>query len=74
MLVALALSRAANIYPNAAVVNCLRPPEMKIPQSQQFMMWFSGMRGAMAFAMSLRAINDMPGQLQGATCLLLFSD
>jgi NhaP-type Na+/H+ or K+/H+ antiporter len=68
VLVALALSRAMNIYPNATVVNLLRPPEMKISQPQQFMIWFSGMRGAMAFAMSLRMLDDMPGAAPPCTC------
>ena len=59
---ALAVSRALNVWPNAALVNYGRPPDLRIPQAQQFMMWFSGMRGAMAFAMVLRALEDLPGE------------
>jgi NhaP-type Na+/H+ or K+/H+ antiporter len=59
---ALAVSRALNVWPNAALVNYGRPPDLRIPQAQQFMMWFSGMRGAMAFAMVLRALEDLPGK------------
>jgi sodium/hydrogen exchanger 8 len=62
-LVALAVSRAIAIWPAAAVVNALRPPELGIPQGQQFMIWFSGMRGAMAFAMVLRSLEELPGDL-----------
>lgn len=63
VILALAVSRALNVWPNAALVNYVRPPDLRIPQSQQFMMWFSGMRGAMAFAMVLRALEDLPGAL-----------
>lgn len=65
-ILALALSRALNVWPNAALVNYVRPPDLRIPQSQQFMVWFSGMRGAMAFAMVLRALEDLPGSLTAA--------
>ncbi len=62
-IIALAVSRAANVWPNAALVNYVRPPDLRIPQAQQFMIWFSGMRGAMAFAMVLRALEDLPGEM-----------
>ena len=58
---ALAVARAVAIWPAAVVINALRPPDLRIPQSQQFMIWFSGMRGAMAFAMVLRSLEDLPG-------------
>ena len=59
-LLALAASRAANVWPLAGLVNYFRPPELRIPQGQQVIMWFSGMRGAMAFAMALRALDVFP--------------
>jgi len=59
---ALALSRAINIWPCAALVNCLRPPGQSIPQAQQFMLWWSGLRGAMAFAIALEAADTVPGE------------
>ncbi len=34
-LLALAVSRAANIWPMVGMVNYVRPPELRIPQSQQ---------------------------------------
>lgn len=58
-LLALALSRAANVWPCTSLVNYFRPPELCIPRSQQLMIWFSGMRGAMAFAMALRALDEL---------------
>lgn len=44
-------SRACNIFPLSFVLNHFR--EHKITKRMQFVMWFSGMRGAIAFALSL---------------------
>ncbi|PNW87467.1 hypothetical protein CHLRE_02g144550v5 [Chlamydomonas reinhardtii] len=54
-LIALAASRAANIYPLSLLCNLLRPIERRITQKEQFMMWWSGLRGAMAFALAVEA-------------------
>ena len=43
--IALAVSRLGNVYPNAAFVNFCRPPEMHIPKTHKFMLWFAGLRG-----------------------------
>ncbi|GAB4824196.1 hypothetical protein N2152v2_011242 [Parachlorella kessleri] len=59
-LVALAISRT-HVWPLSALINYLRPVEMKIQQSQQFMLWWSGLRGAMAFALALQAADELPG-------------
>eukprot|EP00951_Prasinocladus_malaysianus_P002239 scaffold15853_cov47-Prasinocladus_malaysianus.AAC.3 len=61
-LIALAISRALNVYPLAALVNFLRPEDVKIPRSHQHMLWFSGLRGAIAFALSLSAAEDLGGE------------
>ncbi|XP_067928319.1 sodium/hydrogen exchanger 8-like [Watersipora subatra] len=45
------VGRALNIYPLAFVANKFR--SHKITPKQQFIMWFSGLRGAIAFALSL---------------------
>ncbi|KAJ8905939.1 hypothetical protein NDN08_002440 [Rhodosorus marinus] len=45
-------SRAANIFPLSRVVNKYRG-NAKIDAKNQFIMWFSGLRGAIAFALSL---------------------
>jgi sodium/hydrogen exchanger 8 len=68
-IVAMLISRLFNIYPNAFLVNCYRPDKKKIPKSYQHIMWFSGLRGAIAFALGLeaaegyaiRADTDTPG-------------
>ncbi|XP_002738222.1 sodium/hydrogen exchanger 8-like, partial [Saccoglossus kowalevskii] len=43
--------RATNIYPLSLIVNRFR--EHKITRKMQSIMWFSGLRGAIAFALSL---------------------
>lgn len=58
---ALAHSRFANIWVCSRAINLLRHPETHVPETHQFMLWFSGLRGAIAFALSLQAVEDMPG-------------
>lgn len=60
-LVALAASRALNVYPMAALINFMRPKDVAIPRTHMHMMWFSGLRGAIAFALSLSAAADLGG-------------
>lgn len=50
------LGRAANIYPFSYLANLFR--HEPIPTPMQHVLWFSGLRGAMAFALSL----NMPGE------------
>lgn len=45
------VSRACNIFPLSFILNRYR--EHKITRKMQFIMWFSGLRGAIAFALSL---------------------
>merc|ERR1712071_332363 len=45
------LGRLVNIFPLLAVVNRFR--EHKITKKMMFIMWFSGLRGAIAYALSL---------------------
>ena len=58
-LVALAISRAVNVFPNMLLVNCTRPPEMRFSKSHQFMLWWAGLRGAMAFALAILGRDTM---------------
>jgi len=48
-------SRTFNIYPLTALINLGRTPDTKIDMRFQFVMWFSGLRGAIAFALALEA-------------------
>jgi sodium/hydrogen exchanger 8 len=45
------VSRAANVYPLSYLINPYR--EIKISPKFQFVIWFSGLRGAIAFSLSL---------------------
>uniref|UniRef100_T1IZ25 Sodium/hydrogen exchanger n=1 Tax=Strigamia maritima TaxID=126957 RepID=T1IZ25_STRMM len=49
---AIAVGRACNIYPMSFLLNLGRNP--KIPFSFQHLLFFSGLRGAMAFALAIR--------------------
>lgn len=50
------IGRACNIFPLAFLVNKFR--EHKITNKMQFIMWFSGLRGAISYALSLHL--DLP--------------
>ncbi|XP_072013039.1 sodium/hydrogen exchanger 8-like isoform X1 [Amphiura filiformis] len=50
-IVLILIGRAANIFPLAFLCNKFR--EHKITARMQFVMWFSGLRGAIAYALSL---------------------
>jgi sodium/hydrogen exchanger 8 len=50
------ISRACNIFPLSILLNYFR--EHKITKKMQFIMWFSGLRGAIAFALSLNLELD----------------
>ena len=61
-LLALAISRAVNVYPLAAFSNFLTAPgHRKVPVSHMHMLWFSGLRGAMSFALASVARDSMSG-------------
>jgi len=50
------IARAFNIFPLSFIANCCRRKN-KVPLSMQIVMWFTGLRGAVAFALS----ENMPG-------------
>ncbi|MEW5307436.1 MAG: hypothetical protein WDW36_009833 [Sanguina aurantia] len=58
-LLALAASRAANILPCAAFTNAVvGDPAARISAAKQLVMWWSGLRGAMAFALAVQAAAE----------------
>ncbi|KAG2635759.1 sodium/hydrogen exchanger 6-like isoform X2 [Panicum virgatum] len=55
------LARAANVFSCAYILNLARPPHCQIPRQYQQALWYSGLRGAMAFALALQSVHDLPG-------------
>ncbi|XP_062354869.1 sodium/hydrogen exchanger 9 [Cinclus cinclus] len=68
-LVAVFVARASNIYPLSFLLNLGR--KQKIPRNFQHMMMFSGLRGAIAFALAIRDTNSQPKQMMFTTALLI---
>ncbi|XP_077204883.1 sodium/hydrogen exchanger 9 [Paroedura picta] len=67
--VAVFIARACNIYPLSFVLNLGR--KQKIPRNFQHMMMFSGLRGAIAFALAIRDTESQPKQMMFTTTLLI---
>uniref|UniRef100_A0A8C5MDA7 Sodium/hydrogen exchanger n=1 Tax=Leptobrachium leishanense TaxID=445787 RepID=A0A8C5MDA7_9ANUR len=63
------VARACNIYPLTFLLNLGR--KKKIPWNFQHMMMFSGLRGAIAFALAIRDTDSQPKQMMFTTTLLL---
>uniref|UniRef100_A0A453RIS8 Cation/H+ exchanger transmembrane domain-containing protein n=2 Tax=Aegilops tauschii subsp. strangulata TaxID=200361 RepID=A0A453RIS8_AEGTS len=53
-------SWAANVFSCAFLVNLVRPPQRQISRQYQQALWYSGLRGAMAFALALQSVHDLP--------------
>ncbi|CAF2060389.1 unnamed protein product [Brassica napus] len=54
------IARAANVFGCGYLVNLVRPAHRKIPMTHQKALWYSGLRGAMAFALALQSVHDLP--------------
>ncbi|CAF2207885.1 unnamed protein product [Brassica napus] len=54
------LLRAANVFGCGYLVNLARPAHKKIPMTHQKALWYSGLRGAMAFALALQSVHELP--------------
>ncbi|XP_058700313.1 sodium/hydrogen exchanger 9 isoform X2 [Poecile atricapillus] len=67
--VAVFVARASNIYPLSFLLNLGR--KQKIPRNFQHMMMFSGLRGAIAFALAIRDTASQPKQTMFSTALLI---
>jgi len=66
---ALAVSRLFNIYPLSFILNLKR--SRKIPWNFQHMLYFAGLRGAVAFALAIRNTSSIPRQLMLTTVLVI---
>ncbi|KAJ0965191.1 hypothetical protein J5N97_026329 [Dioscorea zingiberensis] len=51
---------AANVFSCAYLVNLVRPAHRQIPLKHQKALWYSGLRGAMAFALALQSVHELP--------------
>ncbi|KAJ0965222.1 hypothetical protein J5N97_026360 [Dioscorea zingiberensis] len=54
------VARAANVFSCAYLVNLVRPAHRQIPLKHQKALWYSGLRGAMAFALALQSVHELP--------------
>ncbi|XP_010293462.1 PREDICTED: sodium/hydrogen exchanger 9, partial [Phaethon lepturus] len=63
------VARACNIYPLSFLLNLGR--KQKIPRNFQHMMMFSGLRGAIAFALAIQDTESQPKQMMFTTALLI---
>ncbi|KAF6135204.1 hypothetical protein GIB67_035275 [Kingdonia uniflora] len=52
--------RATNVFSCGYLVNLVRPANRQIPLKHQKALWYSGLRGAMAFALALQSVHDLP--------------
>ncbi|XP_055501656.1 sodium/hydrogen exchanger 9-like isoform X2 [Leucoraja erinacea] len=66
---AIFVGRACNIYPLTFLLNLRR--KKRIPWNFQHMMMFSGLRGAIAFALAIRDTNSKPKQMMFTTTLMI---
>ncbi|KAJ7967896.1 Sodium/hydrogen exchanger [Quillaja saponaria] len=54
------VARATNVFSCAYLVNMVRPSHRQIPPKHQKALWYSGLRGAMAFALALQSVHELP--------------
>mmetsp|Transcript_108805 Transcript_108805/g.307671 ORF Transcript_108805/g.307671 Transcript_108805/m.307671 type:complete len:588 (-) Transcript_108805:12-1775(-) len=64
-IIVIVVARAAHVFPFAALLNLGR--ERKIEHNMVVAMWFSGLRGAIAFALSLRIPCTQGGPIKHGT-------
>ena len=68
----LLIARALNVFPMVAIVNAGRKPIHKMPMTQQVMMWFSGLRGALAFSLTLHIPSGAATLIKTTTLVIVF--
>ena len=59
------IGRAVNIFPGSALLNLTawrKHPHTRITKQNQFVLWFCGLRGAVAFALAVKAQRDLGEQ------------
>jgi sodium/hydrogen exchanger 8 len=68
----LLLARALNVFPMVGIVNSRRKPIHRMPMTQQVMMWFSGLRGALAFSLTLHIPSGAATLIKTTTLVIVF--
>jgi len=68
------IARAFNVYPLSFIVNKGRKATggTEITQRYQFFMWFAGLRGAIAFVLSLDIPTSNSGVMRSTTIVIIF--
>ncbi len=65
------IARTLNIYPLSYMINLTRSRNKKIAYNMQHLMVFSGLRGALAFALAIRNTSTKARQLILTTTLVV---
>ncbi|XP_063933802.1 sodium/hydrogen exchanger 9-like isoform X2 [Zophobas morio] len=65
------LSRAVNVFPISYISNLTFLRNKKIPLKFQFMMWFAGLRGAVAFFLAMKNTSTEGKRVIGLTTLVI---
>lgn len=69
MQLTIVVARACNIFPLTLLANSCRKPRKRIPLRYQLMMWFAGLRGAIAFALAMSNAFTTESQIVLTTTL-----
>lgn len=69
---AMLVSRAMNIFPIAALLNATVRKGRSMPFKSQFVLWYAGLRGAIAYALAKRwGGNEVTQAVEGTTIILV---
>ncbi|OQR96211.1 Monovalent Cation:Proton Antiporter-1 (CPA1) Family [Achlya hypogyna] len=72
-LIACLVGRAMFVFPLSYLINRYRPEERRVPQNQQVMIWFSGFRGALCFALALDWPNEKRSEIIATTMVVVLT-
>jgi len=65
------LARGFNIFPLTFLINLWRTPDKKIGFNTQIMMWFAGLRGAIAFVLALMVPTVAKAEMLTTTLIIV---
>lgn len=64
--------RAVSTFAMVPMLNLCRTAERKIGMNEAFLMWWSGLRGAIAIGLVAAMPSSLRAQMMSATCLIVF--